>query len=223
MKLSERTLEVLKNFSMINNGLVINEPNCIKTGTISNSTIGVFDCEETFDKEIGIYDLAGLLNAIQLLNPKEVELEIEDDKIILKNDKGKVKLVYRLTDTDIIKNPAKEKPSEKFKSFDKFTGWFELSEETLKQIKRMSKSMNFDMMEVSLKDGKGTLKLTNSNNPLSNSAEYEIDGEGDGYGKTYTDLIVIDGNYKIHICEGMMFKFDHQEIPLIYFIAMVNE
>ena len=70
MKLSNHTTSVLKNFATINQNLVIKEGNEMSTMSAMKNIIARATVEETFPKEIAIYDLNEFLGALSLFeNP----------------------------------------------------------------------------------------------------------------------------------------------------------
>ena len=70
MKLSNNTISVLKNFASINQNLVIKEGNEITTMSAMKNIVAKAEVEETFTKEVAIYDLNEFLAALSLFtNP----------------------------------------------------------------------------------------------------------------------------------------------------------
>ena len=57
MELSDRTLNVLKNFANINSNIVFREGNVLKTISVAKNILAKVTLDETIDAEFGIYDL----------------------------------------------------------------------------------------------------------------------------------------------------------------------
>jgi hypothetical protein len=57
MKLSDNTVSVLKNYSTINQNLMINSGSTLRTISAMNNIIATANVEENFEKSVGIYDL----------------------------------------------------------------------------------------------------------------------------------------------------------------------
>ena len=57
MKLSEATTNVLKNFSDINQNILVKQGNVLNTMSTMKNIIGEAQIEESFEREFGIYDL----------------------------------------------------------------------------------------------------------------------------------------------------------------------
>ena len=77
MKLSNKTLEVLKNFSNINQNILIEEGNVLRTISTMKNILGRATIEESFPKEFGIYDLNEFLGVLSLTKDSEIELDNE--------------------------------------------------------------------------------------------------------------------------------------------------
>ena len=58
MKISNKTLDVLKNFSEINQSILITQGNKIKTVSALKNILAHAEVEETFPKDFAIYQLS---------------------------------------------------------------------------------------------------------------------------------------------------------------------
>ena len=75
MKLSKQTLAILKNFSMINQSIVIKPGSKLETISNVKDVFADATIEEIFDKQVSIYDLNELLGVISLFEDPEISLE----------------------------------------------------------------------------------------------------------------------------------------------------
>jgi hypothetical protein len=66
MKLSETTLNVLKNFSTINTGLQVKPGQVVRTISKQQNVLAKATVPETFDSEFVIYDLNRFLGVIDI-------------------------------------------------------------------------------------------------------------------------------------------------------------
>ena len=73
MKLSEKTLQVLKNFSNINQSILIRPGNVIKSVTELKTIFARAEVPETFEQEFAIYDLPQFLGTISLFSDPELD------------------------------------------------------------------------------------------------------------------------------------------------------
>lgn len=73
MKISNRTLEILKNFSTINPSLTIYPGNTIRVTTPSMSVLADAVVEENFPETVRIYNMSKFLSIISLFDDPDVE------------------------------------------------------------------------------------------------------------------------------------------------------
>tara|TARA_R110000744_G_scaffold78648_3_gene154912 strand:+ start:327 stop:1019 length:693 start_codon:yes stop_codon:yes gene_type:complete len=71
--LSNRTLDVLKNFSTINSNILVKPGNIINTISPIKNVMAEATIEEDFDTEFGIWDLNKFLGTVSLFNKPEYE------------------------------------------------------------------------------------------------------------------------------------------------------
>lgn len=92
MKISAETVQILKNFSVINPGLIIKEGNILSTMDPNKTVLAKATVKETFPKECAIDNLPRLLGVLSFL--KEPDVDFEKDHIIIKDGLAKVKFRY---------------------------------------------------------------------------------------------------------------------------------
>ncbi len=92
MKLSENTVNVLKNFSNINQNILVKEGDTLNTMSTMKNIIGRAKVTETFDTQFGIYDLNEFLGVLSL--SKDADLAFEDSFVKVKNGRSTVKYFY---------------------------------------------------------------------------------------------------------------------------------
>ena len=66
MKLSEKTLTVLKNFAGINNSILVKEGNQLRTISVAKNILAEANIDEEFPRPFGVYDLNQFLNGLSL-------------------------------------------------------------------------------------------------------------------------------------------------------------
>ena len=92
MKLSQETLTILKNFTQINKGIVFHPGNKLysrQEWAIADATVA-----ETFEKEVGIYDLGQLINIIGIHNDPVLDFGDDCLHIVDANGNAETKYVY---------------------------------------------------------------------------------------------------------------------------------
>jgi hypothetical protein len=108
MKLSTNTLSVLKNFSIINEGIYVKKGNVVETISKQKNILARAELPESFDNEFGIYDLNKFLGVISLQKDNP-EIEFDDKHIIIKTFGGRSKTNYRKASKDVILVPPDKK------------------------------------------------------------------------------------------------------------------
>ena len=66
MNLSEKTFNLLKNFSTINQSILFKKGNTLRTMSVMKNILAEADIEENIPQDFAIYDLVRFLNGISL-------------------------------------------------------------------------------------------------------------------------------------------------------------
>ena len=75
MKLSDKTLTLLKNFSSINQSILFKEGSSLRTISVMKNILAEATIEEELPKDFGIYDLNQFLNGLNLHQNAELDFE----------------------------------------------------------------------------------------------------------------------------------------------------
>ena len=117
MQLSDTTLDILRNYSAINQNLLIEPGNVIKTVNESRTILSTATIAESFPKEIGIYDLNEFIGAMSLV--QKPTLDFKDEYIGYVNSLRLVENLYK--NSDNIYNFLPKKTSRAFDEWKKLT------------------------------------------------------------------------------------------------------
>lgn len=105
MKLSARTLQLLKNFSSINKSILIRKGNILSTISNNKEIMARATIQETFENEFAIYELPKFLGTLSLFDDPDIQFESNHLKII----EGKQSISFYYTDSSmIVAAPDKE-------------------------------------------------------------------------------------------------------------------
>lgn len=107
MKFSQKTIDVLKNFSAINPGLYFKKGNTISTMSPQKNILSEAVVEDTFPQDFGIHDLNNFLSVLAL--NKDPDVEFEDKNAVIKYMGGRSKIKYRFADQSMIITPPDKK------------------------------------------------------------------------------------------------------------------
>ncbi len=101
MKLGARTIQILKNFSQINESMMFRKGNTLTTVSPLKEMMAKATIQESFDRDFGIYDLNKLLGTLSLFD--DPELVFESKSIRIQNDKQTANYYY--TDEKMLDPP----------------------------------------------------------------------------------------------------------------------
>ena len=215
MKLSSETIEVLKNFSDINQSLLFNEGTKIKTMNSLKNILAHANVVESFPKQFAIYDLNEFLGYLSTMDNPELSFEENHIKITDQDDQDK----YVYANTDYIVSPQKDIKVEEynfkvnikedvFRKIDKKTTILQLHDICLKGCK---------------KSGKILLCATNKKNDSSNDYSELV---GEGVTKKFNVVIkkenlkIVPGDYTVSISSQGISHFKNNKSEIEYWIAL---
>ena len=89
MELTNNTMTVLKNFSGINQNLLVREGNTIKTISEAKNVLATAVVEESFPQPFGIYDLNEFIGVLGLVD--QPRLKFEDESVTVGDSTGRSK------------------------------------------------------------------------------------------------------------------------------------
>ncbi len=223
MKLSKQTYDILKNFSVINKHIFVNEPKSLKTLNSAGNVFGIYDLpdDEEFPQEFAIYDLNQLLNVIGLLDLENTKFIFKDKFIGIKNGNNLIKFLY--THSDLLPDIQNLRDSEDYKKINQWDFSFKLNDVEMKKIRKASGIMSLAEMHIKAKDGKCIISLRDIEEAIKNQFKIGVsgaEGEGEIIMKIEKDNFnLIPGDYQVSIINEKISKFHHMEMPLFYLIT----
>ena len=102
MKLSDKTVGILKNFSTINQNILIKEGSKLRTMSTMKNILAEADVSEAFPADFGIYDLNEFLGVLTLA--KDADLNFDNSSFLTANS-GPTKIKYMYSDPSILTVP----------------------------------------------------------------------------------------------------------------------
>ena len=93
MKLSDKTLTILKNFAGINNSILVKEGNQLRTISVAKNILAEAEINEEFPREFGIYDLNQFLNGLSLHQDPDLDFT-KDTYLDIREGKRRVKYFF---------------------------------------------------------------------------------------------------------------------------------
>ena len=162
MKLSEHTVSILKNFSTINQNILVKEGSELQTMSTMKNILGTANVSEAFPRDFGIYDLNEFLGVLTLVS--DAELKFDNDSYLTVNG-GRTKIRYFYSDPSILTTPPETfNPPE-------CDVTFEVSKNVLTKLLKASAVLQ--LPDVVLSNGKIT--ATDLKNVTSNKFTEQLD------------------------------------------------
>ena len=219
MKLSNNTTSVLKNFSTINQNLVIKEGNTIATMSAMKNIIAKAEVEETFPQEIAIYDLNEFLGALSLFSSPI--LDFNDSYVMISEEtKPTTKMKYFYSDPSVVTTPTKmiTMPSEEVK--------FTMSNDDLNKLKRAAGAIGAPDMVLERKDNISSLTVKDKKNDTANNYSLDVDTNGEGQFNFFfkvENMKLLDGTYDVEISSKNISHYKNKTIDIEFWIALEPE
>jgi len=217
MELCENTLNVLRNFSGINQNIMIRSGNNIKTMSETRNMIATADVSEQFTKDFGIYDLNEFIGVMGLVDTPS--LKFEDDFVIVSDSSGRSKIKYFYAAEETLTTATKDvnMPEADVK--------FTLDNDTLNRLKKAASTLGHSEVSIKAKDGVLSLSVVENQNATSNAFSIDIDGEFKqdavfNFIISISNLKILPGDYDVEISSKLTTQFKNKELPLTYWIAL---
>jgi gp45 sliding clamp, C terminal len=213
MKLSENTINILKNFASINPSLLVNPGNALTTMSVNKSIFAVANVEETFSNRFAIYEMSKFLGVISLF--KDPEFIFGDKQVKLES--GRQSVNYTYADPSMIVAPDPNKNI----NFPAADIEFSISHDELQRVVRATSVLQLPEIAVTGDGSNILVTATNSKNPTTDIFGIEV-GNTDKVFTMYFDvddiikLISADYNVKITSKGLSMWRSD----KVLYYVAM---
>ena len=214
MKLSDKTLTLLKNFSSINQSILFKEGNSLRTISVMKNILAEATIEEDLPKDFGIYDLNQFLNGLNLHHNAELDFQ-NDGYVVIKEGKSRSK--YFFADPNVIITPPDKSislPSEDV--------CFLLD---TKELDKLLKAASvYQLPDLSVVGEAGVVKLVVRDKKNDTSNEYAIVvGETDQeftFNFKVENIKIIPGNYEVVISSKLLSQFKNTSYDVTYWIAL---
>ena len=216
MQLSDSTLAVLKNFASIQPNIVLSEGTTVKTIAEAKNVMAVAELDQSFDKQVGIYNLDEFLSVLGLVDTPD--LNFENDFVTVKSGAGRSQVKYFYSDQSILTSPAKDIPMPEAEVN------FTLDEATFKKVLRAAGALGHEKMTITATDGGVKLTVVDNTDATSNAFEIVVPGTYDQTNFTFvmniSNLKLIPGDYDVAVSSRLISNFKNQNAKVEYFIAL---
>ena len=214
MKLSDKTLSVLKNFSTINQSILFKQGSKLRTISVMKNILAEATITEELPKDFGIYDLNQFLNGLSLHQSPELDF-VNNGHVVIKE--GRMRSKYFFADPNVIITPpdkAIDLPTEDVS--------FELSTDQLDKL--LKAAAIYQLADLAVEGGDGVVKLLvrDKKNDTSNSFSVTV-GETDkvfSFNFKVENIKILPGTYDVSVSSKLLSRFTSKNQDLTYFIAL---
>ena len=214
MKLSDKTLTLLKNFSSINQSILFKQGRSLKTISVMKNILAEATIEEDLPTDFGIYDLNQFLNGLGLHQNPELDFGNQGHVVIRE---GKSRTKYFFADPAVIVTPPDKEitlPSEDVS--------FELSTSQLDKL--LKAAAIYQLPDLAVVGGEGVVKILVRDKKNDTSNDYSVVvGETDStfsFNFKVENIKIVPGTYDVVVSQKLLSRFTCRDYDLKYFIAL---
>lgn len=218
MKLTQQTVNILKNFAAINSGIWINKGSVLTTCSPQKTILATAEIDDNFPVEFGIYDLNRLLGVLSL-HKDGAEFDFDTHNVLIGGKSGRSSTKYRFTDKKMLTLPPDRKiaiPSNEVQ--------FVLEEDDYNWVMNAAKVLQSPHIAVKSDGGKIFLVSFDAKDNSASTQALEIaDGNGDTFELIFkTDELnkIIPDAYNVTISKQMIAYLETENKKLSYLIAL---
>ncbi len=215
MKISDSTLEVLTNFSSINNGITVQVGNEIKTISPMKNIFGKATIEDNFTSEFSVYDLPEFLATISLLG-NDAEFDFGSNSVNISGNGASA--TYNYAESSMIIAPP-----EKDITMPNPEIVFDMNDDLLSKLKKASSVLSLPDLVLESDGNVVSLSVRDKKNPTSNQfTEVIADGDGQSYSMNFKmeNIKIVDDEYTVYVSSKGLAQFVAKNKGLEYFIAL---
>ena len=214
MKLSDKTLTLLKNFSNINQSILFKEGKSLRTISVMKNILAEATIDEELPKDFGIYDLNQFLNGLGLHQSPQLDFANEGYVVIRE---GKTRSKYFFADPNVIITPpdkAIQLPTEDV--------CFELNTQQLDKL--LKAAAVYQLPDLSAVGESGVVKLVvrDKKNETSNDFSVVVGETNDEFVFNFKveNVKILPGTYEVVVSQKLLSRFTSKDCDLKYYIAL---
>ena len=214
MKLSDKTISLLKNFSTINQSILFKQGTKLSTISVMKNILAEATIEEELPKDFGIYDLGQFLNGLSLHHNPDLDFQ-DDSYVVIKEGRSRSK--YFFADANCIVTPP-----EKTLTLPDETVSFDLSTDQLDKLLKAAGIYQLPDLAVIGGDGVVKVLVRDKKNDASNDFAITV-GETDAtfsFNFKVENIKILPGTYNVVVSQKLLSRFTNKNQDLVYFIAL---
>lgn len=220
MRFYQQTLNILKNFSKINQSIWVKSGSVLETLSVSKKVIAEAKVNEVFPREFAFFDLRQFLGIMNREQWKNADIEFGEEFMTLTNAKGGA-ITYYYADPRVFTHPSKKVwrglPSV-------FDVTLQCYEQTLVEIAEMANELSSPDLKLENDTKTVRWECYDKMNATTNRFTITV---GEGTEISYCFRIkqenikkLYPGNYECKISKLGIMQWTHETLPLTYWIAV---
>jgi hypothetical protein len=216
VKISKRTLDILKNFSTINSGILVNEGNLLTTLSSTKNILAEARVDETFPRQFAIWDLNKFLGTVSLF--KDPDFIFDENFVTVKSGGSSVRYYYCAQNLVTSTNKRITMPTAVVE--------FDLKAKDFAEVMKAASVLQVQHLCVrSSEDGsKIELAVVDKSDTTSNFYSLEVGDNTSGATFEFIfdvdNLKILQGDYRVSISQKIVSCFTNKNEPLTYWIAL---
>jgi gp45 sliding clamp, C terminal len=216
MQLNSYTMDILKNFSDIQDNILIEPGKIVKTLAQAGNILAEAELTQDFPAQMQIYDLKEFLSVLKLLdNP---DITFHEKYVLISDSVGRSKVKYFFADINSLHVPKKAivMPEAEIS--------FEIDDKTINALRSASSVLGHEQFSTRKVDGAICLTVEDSKDSSSN--KYSIDVPGAAPDTDFTMLLnvanikVLPGDYIVSMSSSKISQWKNKASNLTYWIAL---
>ena len=213
MKLSSNTTNILKNFSQINQSILIKQGNKLKTISVMKNILAEAQIEEEFEKDFAIYDLNQFLSGLSLYDSPD--LDFGESYLTIRDGRRRAK--YFFADPDVIVSPPEKEISLPTRDV-----CFTVATQQLDKLLKAAAIYQVPDLSAIGRNGKVELVVRDKKNDTSHEFSEEVGETEDEFNFNFKveNIKIIPGTYDVVISSKLLAEFTNKNTNLKYYIAL---
>jgi len=219
-KISNETLEVLKNFSSINSNILVKEGNKLTTISPVKNVMAEAEISETFDQEFGIWDLNKFLGTVSLFEDPEFFFNEKSVNITSQKNNSSVRYYYSEPSLLTTVNKKINMPESVVDCV--------LTQSHFNDVLKAASVLQVN--DIAVRSNGNTIELVALDKKDSSSNSYSIevgtlphDNHDFVFYFKAENLKMLPGDYNVSITEKVVSQFAHTGRNLTYWVALESD
>jgi len=216
MKISNQTLQVLKNFASINPNLLVKPGSVLSTISTNKNIFAKATVAESFPASFAIYDMQQFLGVISIF--EDPDFTFGDNSVVISSEGRSVEYVY--ANPEMIVAPSDSVVQKIAVKDPEIT--FDLTAQGLNEVMKATAILQLDKINVVSEDGVVSVVVADPKNPSSNKFSLKVNGSAASnlaMAFASENLKLIAGDYKVSLSSNGVSSFRNDKLDLEYFVA----